>query len=305
MSLLMDTKATLACMEIMRADGGWRTVWKKVRLQVEEMPTDQGTNEIIEAILTSPYQKKFEWEPGWIEAKGADIPLTLDEKLLNSGGLHTFFYKPDERDDDFYQCVDMPLRVHVDDLIAAGNIKRADFHTVQAVFKRAYLSYNDCEMSVKAGLELKREQEENLRQSGSICGTRTGRVTATQLAAMQSGLTQQILGQQQNFSQMFSQAVRAADYEVRWRALAGQLYDIQYLQQLLSKRLPPGSIIRDNAHGERIEIKVPGMGQVDVSHCAAVQAKNIREFANTILDRIRQHLKRMNHGVNYGMRGDV
>jgi hypothetical protein len=182
MSLYVDVEASQQCLEWMMADGGKRTVWKRVRLEVrtpEEGDEPIGSEEILDALLLSPIQNHFSWEPGWVEADGEEICLISQLQLINGGAIHVYFNKPPESilGGLVNTEVLMPLTVYAEDFIAAGGYPSryrtsnsqgspSEVSLLEACFRKVYLSYGDAEMTVK-------EATERWRQGGGRQPTST------------------------------------------------------------------------------------------------------------------------------------
>lgn len=158
MTLSVDAKLSAECLLRMRADGGWRTVYKT--LELDE----------VAGQLKSCIQRTYKWEPGWCVAEGK-LPfeknlselIVFDDLVIHGGAFHVYFNK---REANLLgpQAV-APFRAHVDDFIAAGYsgmLNGTILGPLQAVFTRLYFGMNDMEMVVKECLENKGKAQEHL-----------------------------------------------------------------------------------------------------------------------------------------------
>ena len=159
-TMVADMRLSQECLAYMISNGGWKTVWK--RLDFAEGNEAVG----IKASLRSPYRREFSWEPGWLEAKGEQYEhgehmVTWEGQVIAGAAIHTYFNKPDEAwscgNGSWYMTL-VPLRVHVDDFIAAGY--ESIYGHVVTTFRRVYLTHADCEMAVKDCLVRKESKEE-------------------------------------------------------------------------------------------------------------------------------------------------
>jgi len=223
-TMTMDSRLSLECMSLMLSEGGWKTVWKKLALNAEK------------ETLRSPYQMRFDWAPGWIDADST--PLKLDERphyalvysnlLIDRHALHCYFIKPAELNPYGGLAYPedstlVPMRARAEDFIGAGH----EGDNIVATFKRLYLTHSDAEMAVKDCLEGRRKREQQLdpremhrqmiagfpqldafqkginahQQFGNIFGLNPGPGAIQQLQQSQQQQTSQLLSQQLDFAQ--------------------------------------------------------------------------------------------------------
>jgi hypothetical protein len=161
----VDARLSQECLSYMLAEGGWKTVWKELIVDVH--------NEMWS--LRSPHWGDFTWEPGWLEATNEpDDPreapayaIVYQDQQIAGDALHAYFLDPRERPRAPLTWQDnaaiVPLRARAEDFIAAGT----NGACIVATFRRLYLGYRECEVAVKESTEqqrISREDREKLWQ---------------------------------------------------------------------------------------------------------------------------------------------
>lgn len=198
-TMTVDARLSMECLAQMKAEGGKRTVWKKLDFCDGKYTEREG--------LCSPYQPDFWWEPGWVEARGdqethAKHLITHQGQTIDGAAIHVYFTKPKTVERGWCEVL-VPLMVHMDDFIGAG----AQMDGIVATFRRVYLTHADCELAVKYALERRDQATEEERKS----------VLYTSPKLLQQ-FTQMVLNAQrdQALSALHQQGIRPDSVQIDW-----------------------------------------------------------------------------------------